>query len=77
MTTEELRKLFILMATGEHKLAAVEIHKMADQLRALALRMEAEEASVIGRGGMTERVQMRVVGPDGQTRQQTDTKPPR
>lgn len=63
------------MATGERKLAAVEIHKMADKLRALALRLEAEESTVVGRGGMSERIQMNVVGPDGRIKKSVDTHP--
>lgn len=75
MDVQDLRKILLLMATKEHKLAAVEIHKMADQLRALALRLEAEEATVIGRGGMSERIQMNVVGPDGKIKRSVDTHP--
>lgn len=52
--------------------AADRMDVMADELRAAASRIRAGLSPRCA-GGASERVRMRVVGPDGQTKQQTDT----
>lgn len=73
MNQPELAKMFSLIANRDPAAAGM-VRTMAHRLLALADRLEARaENPMRSPGGMGDRVQMKVVGPDGELKQQTDT----
>lgn len=78
MNTDDIRRLVMLVAMGDPS-AADEIDRMADKLRSLAARLRSGTAVNPNRsmGGASDRVQMRVTGPDGELKHETDTDPKR
>jgi len=76
MNAEELRRVLALVAAN-HPDAAPAVHKLADELRALALRLELEQERLgydgnRSTGGMEDKVRMQVRGPDGQLKYDTE-----
>jgi len=72
MNAEELRRVMALVSIG-HPDAAPAVHKLADELRALALRLELEQEGNRSTGGMEDKVRMQVRGPDGSVKYDTET----
>lgn len=58
----------------KHPDAAQAVHKLADELRALALTLEAEQNPTKSTGGMGDKVRMQVRGPNGELKQDTNPK---
>lgn len=73
MTHGELLELFRLVARRDPD-AAPQLHKLADKIRALAFQLEAD-AGMRSPGGMSDKVRMQVIGPDGQVKSDTGEEP--
>ena len=69
----DLRRLLILLLLGDPA-AADELDRLGDKLKEKAAQLRAEQAPR-STGGMGDRVQMRLVGPDGTVKQVVDTNP--
>lgn len=79
MDSADLRNLLARVMAGDPS-AADELEALAGRLHDIATRLRAGQAGEPGTrdpGGMTDRVQMQVVGPDGHgnivTKQKVDT----
>ncbi len=70
------RELLVMLATNDPAAAAA-IRSLANRLYALAESLEAksQDSPFTSPGGMTDRVRMKVQGPDGKTKSETDTNP--
>lgn len=77
MNPEQTRNLMLRVAAGDPS-AADDLDLLADQLRSLAARLRAGASdNPRSTGGVIDRVQMALIGPDGTVKQRTDTNPPR
>lgn len=71
MTAAEIQNIMLLVATG-NPAAAEAVHKLADELRAVAFRLESSGNPTRSTGGMDDKVRMQVVGPDGKVKHDTE-----
>lgn len=72
-THETLRRFFEQAVTNPSA-AADELERVAAKLMEAARKLRQRETEGMrSKGGVSDRVQMRVVGPDGKTKQSTDT----
>ena len=70
---DDIRRILSLIVADDPA-AADEVDALADRLRALAATLRSRhESPWIAPSGMSDRVKINVVGPDGSIRQSTDT----
>ena len=72
MTAESIRLLFQRVMAGDTS-AADEVEALANRLKAIAEQLRFRAGSIVGVSGVSDRVQIRVVGPTGEVKQTADT----